>query len=422
MSIVDKFTTIAENQQKVYDAGYSKGYSKGYPKGVDAGKHEVINNLTEHIDITDYVVSYAKKLHLSTVQSGSTYVDNGGSYGYAFAGEAWGNRYFLNPKEDMIVVAADRMFRNCEMTGNLGHSKLKSNYYNFPTILICSDRMNGHKLDFSNCLYLNQTFRYSKFNYLGVIDSSSALELSAAFADMPNLEEIEKLIIGDNVEWFHMTFDNSPKLRDIRIEGEIKHCIDFRGSYYLSAGSIVSIIEHLSDTVTEANSTATKGAMVSPTVYLPRANSLSNGGVTQIIRRERGKLKMLSDSSLVEQDDSRTLRTDMIYLDEGDYTFDRGYCASVDSQGRPIITYNPYITVYYLTESGWTILGSGRGDSYGQVSFTLSSPGYIRINLSNSDDLSLSNISGVRLQYNSYTWTKLIQTKPNWNFVFDNYA
>lgn len=35
MTIAEKLTKIAENEQKVYDAGYAKGYEEGYAKGVE---------------------------------------------------------------------------------------------------------------------------------------------------------------------------------------------------------------------------------------------------------------------------------------------------------------------------------------------------------------------------------------------------
>ena len=38
MSIADKLQTIAENEQRVYDAGYEKGYDKGMEFGNDLGQ------------------------------------------------------------------------------------------------------------------------------------------------------------------------------------------------------------------------------------------------------------------------------------------------------------------------------------------------------------------------------------------------
>ena len=40
MSIADKLTTVAENQQKVYDAGHTKGYGEGYSNGHTSGRNE----------------------------------------------------------------------------------------------------------------------------------------------------------------------------------------------------------------------------------------------------------------------------------------------------------------------------------------------------------------------------------------------
>lgn len=56
MSVAEKLTTIAENQQRVYDAGYAKGQAEGgggsYDEGYEDGKQDGINSVRETIVIT----------------------------------------------------------------------------------------------------------------------------------------------------------------------------------------------------------------------------------------------------------------------------------------------------------------------------------------------------------------------------------
>jgi hypothetical protein len=42
MTIAEKLTEIAENMQKVYDAGYAKGYEDGYAKGYEDAPKPII--------------------------------------------------------------------------------------------------------------------------------------------------------------------------------------------------------------------------------------------------------------------------------------------------------------------------------------------------------------------------------------------
>ena len=48
MSIADKLTAIAENEQKVYGAGYNAGYSEGYSSGDVQGSTALLNRSTNN--------------------------------------------------------------------------------------------------------------------------------------------------------------------------------------------------------------------------------------------------------------------------------------------------------------------------------------------------------------------------------------
>lgn len=80
MSIAEKLTTIAENQQKVYEAGKEEGYEVGKEEGYEAGQKSEYDRFWD------------------------AFQDNGvrDNYFYAFAGPCWTNENF-KPKYDMIL-------------------------------------------------------------------------------------------------------------------------------------------------------------------------------------------------------------------------------------------------------------------------------------------------------------------------------
>ena len=67
MSIADKLVTIAENERKVYDAGYTKGKTEGggdsYDRGVADGRRAEYDafwdNLQSNGNRTQYAVAFS---------------------------------------------------------------------------------------------------------------------------------------------------------------------------------------------------------------------------------------------------------------------------------------------------------------------------------------------------------------------------
>ena len=120
MSIADKLTTIAENQQRVYDAGYAvadrhgqitanlryqegleEGYQNGYQNGIVDGESLGISQgeLNAYNDFWD------------------TYQQNGNRRNYfcGFGGVGWTDKHF-KPKYPIIATAADYMFYSADVT------------------------------------------------------------------------------------------------------------------------------------------------------------------------------------------------------------------------------------------------------------------------------------------------------------------
>lgn len=112
MSIAEKLTTIAENQRRVYDAGYAVAdhhgqitanlrYQEGLEEGYQNGKTDGISigAANEHNDFWD------------------TYQQNGNRRNYfcGFGGVGWTDKHF-EPKYPIIATAADYMFYASNIT------------------------------------------------------------------------------------------------------------------------------------------------------------------------------------------------------------------------------------------------------------------------------------------------------------------
>ena len=201
MSTAEKLTAIAENEQKVYEAG----------------KEKVLRDMWEGL------------------QKGGKRSD----YGKAFF-ETSINDEMFKPIYDMQPTNAYSMF-----FGNVGITDLR----NIPV-----------KLDFSQCEEIQYAF-YGMMNtdvgigikHIGVIDCRSIKtwigNLGGLFAWDIYLEDIEKIILPNTGEiTFPSTFEACYALKEIRFEGVIGQNINF-ADCPLSKESIVSVINALSPSV-----------------------------------------------------------------------------------------------------------------------------------------------------------------------------
>ena len=203
MSITDKLNTIAENEQKVFEAGKTKQEYDWW----------------------------------NTYQNG-----NSGGMAYAialFAGHHWNNATF-KPKFDICPTNyAQYMF-----------------FYNNVIDLDATIQSLGIKFDTSKAKNMGSFFQ----NYLGKvipeIDTTNCQTWdSLMFAYASALTTIKKLIVKTNgTQSFTNWFVDCSKLANIVIDGVIGRNIDF-SACPLTKDSILSVVEHLSDT--EANRTVT---------------------------------------------------------------------------------------------------------------------------------------------------------------------
>lgn len=198
---------IAENERKVYDAGYEKGKAEGgdttaaYEQGVADGKqaeYEAFwNNLQQNGNRTDYACTF---------------------------GAGWNDSIF-KPIYDMHVSSGYMMFRSAGITD------LK----NIPV-----------KLDFSNVTNAQYMFQWAKTKYIGEVNltsipgDSSTAQMFAYSAFIT----IEKLVFKDDgTQAINSNmFTYASALENLTIEGIVGKNFNLQWSTKLSKASIESII------------------------------------------------------------------------------------------------------------------------------------------------------------------------------------
>ena len=198
MSIAEKLTTIAENEQKVYEAGKK----------------------AEHDAFWDGYQNYGNRKDYA-------YAFYNGDYGEH---RQWNNITF-KPKYDLIPTVADRMFYNMEGVADLGEHL---------------DKL-GVKLDLSNCTRISLAFAKGDFIKLPTIDCAMASHtygIQNMCSACSKLETIEKWIMSSRVASASSCFANCTKLKNLTVEGTIATSISFSASP-LSISSIKSVIKHL---------------------------------------------------------------------------------------------------------------------------------------------------------------------------------
>ena len=178
MSISEKLTTIAENQQKVYDAGKKKQYDDFW------------SNVWNRFDAS------------KTNQ-------------YMFSGVCWNNETFY-PNRNIIFYSGrgDGAFFLNQV------SNLKQR------LSECGVTMNTSQI--TNLL---QMFTYARTEELPEISTISSTVLTQIFAECKNLKSVDKLILkNDGSQSFSSSFNNCISLENILIEGAIGKSISFQHS------------------------------------------------------------------------------------------------------------------------------------------------------------------------------------------------
>lgn len=185
MSIADKLQVIAENEQRVYQAGYEKGLAEGDGSGYDQGY--AAGQQAEYDCFWDV---YQANIALR------------GGYAYCFYGQGW-NPTTFKPKYDF----------DCG-----------TNSY---AMFSWSDIVDIEKtIDARNCTNFQQAFlRAEKLKTIRLLRVSEKTNLSSAFSYTTSLENITfDGEIGNSIG-----FINSSKLTDASVQSIIDHLKDMTG-------------------------------------------------------------------------------------------------------------------------------------------------------------------------------------------------
>ena len=219
MTIAEKLTQIAENEPKVFEAGYEKGKAEGgYTEGFNAGKQ------LEYDAFWD------------------AYQQNGTQKNYlgAFSGKGWKAETF---KPKYPITTTDGAINGTQMFFHHGVSS-----YDF--VKHCKE--NNIVIDFSCFNYLTSCFAYSAITTLGDIDFKSVTTAigtygwNGAFTGCQSLHTIRKLVFYETNPEFHTgMFTNCSNLENITIDGVIaKNGLNLQWSTKLSKASYESIRDH----------------------------------------------------------------------------------------------------------------------------------------------------------------------------------
>ena len=215
MSISEKLTTIAENQEKVYEAGKTKEWSDFWEKYQSL-------NLSQPYERTDYIM--------------------------AFCGGGW-NRMTFYPKYNMKVSNAERMFQFFgQYTGETFNLASRLKEINIT-------------IDYSNCTRFYYCFGGSFIDTLPTIDMTSATSASTNYSAFSSsfLHTVEKFIFSENTD-LTGAFVSADKLKNINeIEGTIGKTVDLK-SCLLTKASITNVVNALSGNVSGITCTFKKTA------------------------------------------------------------------------------------------------------------------------------------------------------------------
>lgn len=198
MSIAEKLVTIAENEQKVYDAGKKAEYD------------EFWDNFQP--------------------EKGAAHI-----YQYAFSGHHW-NDITFKPKYDIVF--------------SLGYSGTYAFWGNGATDIAATLEQRGLKMDTTLCGYWACMFQNAKTKRLPELNCSHAMDygdegLYYTFANS-KVETIDKMIVVEELK-YTSTFNGCANLKNIIFEGVIGNNISFQASPLLTHDSLMSIINHLKD-------------------------------------------------------------------------------------------------------------------------------------------------------------------------------
>lgn len=222
--MITKLGTVIENVPKVYASGYDTGHAMGYTAGLMDGLESG----------TLEGIKQGKQAEYDAFWDGFQRNGTFGTYTYAFA--FWTEDTF-KPKYDVYPINASNMFNNFN-NGKTPHTNLTTHFESI-----------GVKLDTSRCTNFENMFYFSWISRIPVLDTRKASNINNILNSATRTITVDKIILKDDgSQTFSYSFYSCTALVNIEFEGVIGNNINFKESTKLSAKSMVSVVEHLSDT------------------------------------------------------------------------------------------------------------------------------------------------------------------------------
>lgn len=201
MTVADKLQTIAENQQKVYDAGKSKEWS------------DIWDDIQRNGERTDYNSAF----------------------------RSWDLQYF-KPKYDILPTNCHSMFRGA-------NGRYTDGREDYMVDLAEKIKESGIVFDTSQSTSNNDMFFYSYgISHLPAISCVSATSIDGMVRGCPYVHTIDKIIFSDNGSVsLNNVLASCTNLINVVIEGVIGRSWNLQDCRVISPDSMKSIITHLKD-------------------------------------------------------------------------------------------------------------------------------------------------------------------------------
>ena len=223
MSIADKLTIIAENEQKVYNAG------------VEFGKLQGGGGATE--EQLEVAREQGKQEAYSYFWDGFQNYGNRKTYGSAFAN--WGMEY-IRPKYKIVPNDAEGInAASATFEQNKYLKKVETDYFDFSQKPRSTTNNSGYYYTFNGCSNLEE------IEDIGLIPQFTYYN---TFANCYKLKTIAKMGIDENTTFNANVFKGCGLLENLTIDGTIgQNNFNLKDSTKLSKQSIESVINALSE-------------------------------------------------------------------------------------------------------------------------------------------------------------------------------
>ena len=222
MTQAEKLQKIAENQEKVYEAGYNKAEAD-------------VSILNDKLEQALYGIDIGGKSFYDELWDNIT--DNGERQGYGQAFSGWGSEY-IRPNRKIYPLtksSCNQTFNGCKKL-----KKIESNYFDFSKKERGDSNVTGYYYTFYNCTDLEE---------IEDIGIGPDFDFVNTF-NCQKLHTISKIRVDEQTK-FSNTFNYAYQLVNIEFDGIIgQNNLNLRWSSKLSKRSILSIINALSPDTT----------------------------------------------------------------------------------------------------------------------------------------------------------------------------